>query len=69
MLGGSGGGHYFLKALEKKADETSLNVLNERKTNKEDSAMQMRCIDIMQKQLREFAVLFVELVKHGVKSK
>ena len=67
-IGKPGGGNYFMKALEMKANSQEVSQLNERKTNKEDSEMMMRSLDIMHKQLTEFSVLFVELIKHGVRS-
>ena len=57
-----------MKALEMKANSQEVSQLNERKTNKEDSEMMMRSLDIMHKQLTEFSVMFVELIKHGVRS-
>ena len=48
-IGKPGGGNYFIKALEMKANNQEVLQLNERKTNKEDSEMMMRSLDIMHK--------------------
>ena len=44
-----GGGNYFLRALEQKADSDDVKQLQVRKTNKEDSEMIMKSVDILHK--------------------
>lgn len=46
-----------------------MDQLKEAKTNKYDTDMQMKCIDIMHKQVTHMSVLLVEILKQGITMK
>ena len=43
-----------------------MDLIKEMKTNKYDSDMQMKCVDIMHKQVTHMAVLLIEIIKQGI---
>jgi hypothetical protein len=49
--------------LALKAEKTEVEDLRKNKTNKDDSANQMKAIDIIHKQLSHTVVLMIELLK------
>jgi hypothetical protein len=53
----------LIKVLALKAEKTEVEDLRKNKTNKDDSANQMRAIDIIHKQLTHTLVLTMEMLK------
>ena len=55
--------------IKSKANNEELLTLKEGKTNKSDSALMMRCIDIMHRQISHIIILVLELIKQGISNK
>ena len=56
----------LIKILNSKANQRDIDLIKEMKTNKYDSDMQMKCVDIMHKQVTHMAVLLIEIIKQGI---
>ena len=60
---------HLIEMLNSKASIIDLNQLKQEKTNKIDTDMQMRSIDIMHKQILQVSTVLLELIKQSVTTK
>jgi len=59
----------LIKVLNSKAAQSEVEMLKEHKTNKHDTDMQMKCLDIMHRQVTHMVVLIIEILKQGIVTK
>jgi len=59
----------LIDMLNSRASQEDLNQVKFDKTNKDDTDMVMKCIDIMHKQMTQVATIILELIKQGIVTK